>query len=309
MRTRSVARIHALLIAGCALAGFAVADTPQLHAQSPLGAWNSGYPGEPVLAVRVLGDGFWVIRQSKGSSLEAPFIYLIAGSRRALPVDTGAEPTKGTTLPLVALIDSLLATHAPTGDVSRLPLLVTHSHGHGDHRFLDEAFVRRPNSVVIAPVADALARAFTLPSWPAGEGDIDLGGRHVTVLPTPGHQPAHVMYYDAATATLLGGDMLYPGLLTIRDWPAYKASVARVATFASTHRIAAILGAHVEMTAVAREMYPLGTARQPNEHPLALPSSVIDSLVAAVAALGDSFPNDVHRDFILGLVRPPPRSR
>ncbi len=302
MRTRCVFRSLALWFAGCALAA-----APQLHGQSPLGVWNSGYPGEPVLTVRVLGDGFWVIRQSKGSSLEAPFIYLIAGSRRALLVDTGAEPAKGTTLPLVALVDSLLSTRAPMRDLSRLPLVVTHSHGHGDHRFLDDWFAGRPYSAVIEPVVDVLARVFGVPSWPAGEGDFDLGGRHVTVLPTPGHEPAHVMYYDAETATLLGGDMLYPGLLTIRDWPAFKASVARVATFARTHRISAILGAHVEMTAVAREMYPVGTARQPNEHALALPASAIDSLVAAVAALGDSFPNDVHRDFILGLVPPRPR--
>ncbi|MEP7381729.1 MAG: MBL fold metallo-hydrolase [Gemmatimonadota bacterium] len=300
MPTRCVVRrIAALLTCCCALA-----SASKLRAQSPLAAWNSGYRGEPVLAVRVRGEGFWVIRQSKGSSLEAPFIYLIAGSRRALLVDTGAEPTIGTTLPLVALVDSLLATRAPGHDVSRLPLLVTHSHGHGDHRFLDEAFAGRPFTVVISPVVDSLKRAFELPRWPVGEGDIDLGGRHVTVLPTPGHQPAHVMYYDAATATLLGGDMLYPGLLTIRDWPAFEESVERLARFAATHRIAAVLGAHVEMTAVKREMYPLGTAKQPNEHPLALDARVIDSLVAAVAALGDSFPQDVHGDFILGLVRP-----
>lgn len=274
-------------------------------AQSPLAVWNSGRAGEPVLTVRSLAPGFWVLRQSKLSNAEAPFIYLIAGSTRALLVDTGAEPAAGTMLPLRELVDSLLSAHAERARAPVVPLLVMHSHGHRDHKALDAAFRGRAQTVVVAPVADSLQAFLTLPRWPDAEGTIELGGRTITVLPTPGHEPAHVMYYDATTRTLLGGDMLYPGLLTVRDLSAFQASTRRLVRFAKDHPITAILGAHVEMTRAPRIMYPLGTVAQSDEHALALPASIIDTLAAAVARAGDFHSDDVHDDIILNRVPPP----
>ena len=275
------------------------------RAQSAIGQWNSGFTGEPVLRVRVLAAGFWVIRQSKASNLEAPFMYLVAGSTSALLVDTGSEPAAGTALPLRAVVDSLLSTVATPASRPSFSLLVAHSHAHGDHHYLDRDFAARAHTTVAGLSVDSVKAYFGFSSWPDDEATIDLGARRVTVIPTPGHERAHLMFYDAATRTLLGGDMLYPGLLTIRDWPAFRASTARVAAFARAHAVAQVLGAHVEMTARPREMYPLGTPAQLAEHALALAPTVIDSLAAAVAAFADSSATAVHNDFILRRVSPP----
>lgn len=283
----------------------ALTAAPAARAQSPLVAWNSGRAGEPVLTVRALAPGFWVLRQSKLSNAEAPFIYLMAGTTRALLVDTGAEPAAGTTLPLRELVDSLLAEHATRTRTPMVPLLVMHSHGHRDHKALDAAFRTRAQTVVVTAVADTIQAFLALPRWPDAEGTIELGGRTITVLPTPGHEPAHLMYYDATTRTLLGGDMLYPGLLTVRDLAAFQASTLRLVRFAKSHPISAILGAHVEMTRERRIMYPLGTVAQSDEHVLALPASIIDTLAAALTRVGDFREDDVHDSIILNRVLPP----
>jgi glyoxylase-like metal-dependent hydrolase (beta-lactamase superfamily II) len=280
-----------------------------LPAQSPLGAWHGGTLGEPVLRVRERAPGFWVIRQSKRSHFEAPFMYLIAGDARALLVDTGAAPADGSALPLRPLVDSLLEAHARRSGAAPLPLVVTHSHGHRDHRGLDSSFTARPATRVIAPAPDSLRSAFGIAVWPDSLGAIDLGDRRVLVVPTPGHEPAHVMYLDERTGTLLSGDMLYPGMLTVRDLGAFRASAHRLQALAKAHRITTVLGAHVEMTATPRVMYPLGTVHQPREHALSLAPRLIDSLVSAVDAAGDFLANDVHDDFILARVAPPSTDR
>jgi glyoxylase-like metal-dependent hydrolase (beta-lactamase superfamily II) len=284
-----------------------VASRTALRAQSPLDAWNSGHAHEPTLTVRTLAPGFWVMRQSKLSNAEAPFMYLIAGSKRALLVDTGAEPAAGAPLPLRDVVDSLLAVDARRRHGEIVPLLVMHSHGHRDHKALDAIFAARPGTDVVPGIADSIATRFAITAWPEGEANVDLGGRSIVMVPTPGHEPAHLMFYDAATRTLLGGDMLYPGMLTVRDLAAFQSSAARIARFARTHPIAHILGAHVEMTSAPRIMYPLGTVEQFDEHRLALPASVIDTLSQALRAIGDFHADDVHADIILNRIVPLPR--
>ena len=278
---------------------------PIARAQSPLTAWNSGLPDEPALTVRTLAPGFWVIRQSKHSNFEAPFMYLVAGQSRALLLDTGAEPASGTTLPVRELVDSLLGAHARRAGGAIVPLVVAHSHGHRDHRAQDASFAARANTTVIAADVDSIRAAFGIARWPEDTGTLDLGARALVVLPTPGHEPRHVMFYDATTRTLLSGDMLYPGLLTVRDQPAFAASAQRLAAFAHTHAIDAILGAHVEMSGVPAVMYPLESRVQPAEHALALGAGAIDTLAAATGDLGDFLADDVHGDFIVGRVSPP----
>ena len=46
------------------------------------------------------------------------------------------------------------------------------------------------------------------------DGDrLDLGGRAVTVLHTPGHSPGHCCFYEPERGTLYAGDLLYCGCL------------------------------------------------------------------------------------------------
>jgi hydroxyacylglutathione hydrolase len=89
------------------------------------------------------------------------------------------------------------------------------------------------------------------------------------VLPIPGHEDQHLAFHDSATGILLSGDSLYPGLLLVNDWPAYRDSAQQIASFADTHDVSFVLGAHVEMTR-SGDLFPIGTIFQPDEHPLQL---------------------------------------
>ncbi len=73
---------------------------------------------------------------------------------------------------------------------------------------------------------------------------IDLGGRVLSVLHTPGHSPGHMCFYEAERGYLFSGDLVYQGTL-FADFPstdpeAYLASVERVAAL----RVKRVFPAH-----------------------------------------------------------------
>jgi hypothetical protein len=127
------------------------------------------------------------------------------GHDRALLVDTGAQG--GVIRPVVdRLVQSWLAAHHRKS----IPLVVAHSHS-GDHIAADDALRARPDTVVVGTQASDVASFFHIACWPEGIGRFDLGGRVISVIPTPGHQKAAAMYYDPRLQILLSGDLLYPG--------------------------------------------------------------------------------------------------
>lgn len=68
------------------------------------------------------------------------------------------------------------------------------------------------------------------------DGDtIDLGGRTVTVLHTPGHSPGHMCFWEADTGYLFTGDLVYKDTLF-----AYYPSTDPVAYLASLEKLAAL---------------------------------------------------------------------
>ncbi len=127
-----------------------------------------------------------------------------------------------------------------------------------------------PNVTLVPAAVDALQKAFAIPAWPEQAGSIDLGDRVIDVLPIPGHQPAHVAYYDRKTGILLTGDHLYPGRLYIADFPAYLASTRRLVAFTEGKPVTHILGCHIEQSSTPYVDYPIGTTYQPQEHSLEL---------------------------------------
>lgn len=270
--------------------------------------WIHGAPGEPALQVHQAAPGFWILRQSKRSHFEAPFLYLLAGEKRALLLDTGAMPEDGSTLPLRSTVDRLLREWA-----RRHPgcaeLIVAHTHSHRDHLGGDGQFTLRPRTRVVGATPQAVAAQFGLVGWPEGEAAFDLGGRKLVVLPLPGHEPSHIAIYDETTRTLLTGDSLYPGMLTVRDLGAYRASAAKLARFVRRHPIDHVLGTHIEMTRTARRMYPLETRYQPEEHALALRREHVLELERAVTAAGDFRGDVVRADFLLHRVVPSSRDK
>lgn len=123
------------------------------------------------------------------------------------------------------------------------PLMAVASHTHFDHiaghHEFDErlahpaeanilAHPTRENTLAAGYVTDAMFEAhpdcplcyaeYRVKAAPATrlieEGDIlDLGDRHLEILHTPGHSPGGISLWEAATATLFSGDIIYDGPL------------------------------------------------------------------------------------------------
>lgn len=288
------------LLAGCAMAAPGHAAGPVLFKEK----WIDGIAAsEPVAQVQALDADTFVIRQSVKTNFEAPFLYLLFGKDKALLVDTGAEG--GTIRPMV---DKIVADWLAAHHQDRIALVVAHSHSHGDHVAGDAAFRDRPDTVVVGLKPEDVAAFFGVKHWPDEIAPFDLGGRVLSIIPTPGHQAAAIMVYDPQQNILLSGDTLYPGRLyvPVNFLADDRASVDRIATFARTHPIRALLGAHIEMTQVPKRDYGHEAPTHPDEHRLEMPVESIAELREGLKAdLSVPEKPQVHDHFII--VPVPPR--
>jgi glyoxylase-like metal-dependent hydrolase (beta-lactamase superfamily II) len=145
------------------------------------------------------------------------YSYLILGTARAVLVDGGTGNRD-----IVPVVRSLTA----------LPVTVVPSHLHFDHvgalgRFdrtalLDAGDLRARvrggllelRRYEFLGFADGLRPPrFRVDDWWRPATTLDLGGRRLTVIDTPGHTPTSVSLYDAERHQLFCGDFIYPGLL------------------------------------------------------------------------------------------------
>ena len=192
--------------------------------------------------------------------LEEVISYLIVGRNRALLFDTGMG---------ISNIEAVVA------GLTKLPVSVVNSHTHNDHvgdnwRFsdvygMDTDFTRAnargskedaqaelaPDEICGALPAgfDAKAyetKAFHINHW-LHEGDkIELGGRTLEVIGTPGHTPDAIALLDERDGLLFTGDTFYLGPIYLyrpeTDMGAYIASVQKLAALAP--RLQLLLPAH-----------------------------------------------------------------
>ena len=173
--------------------------------------------------------------------------YLIVGQKQALLFDTGMGISD-----IKNVVEGL----------TKLPVSVMNSHTHNDHvgdnwRFsdiygMDTAFTRQnakgssaDAQAEIAPDAicgelpagfdskSYVTRPFHITYWIHGGEKIDLGGRILEVIATPGHTPDSISLWDAANGLLFTGDMYYPGAIYLyrpeTDLDAYEVSIAKMA--------------------------------------------------------------------------------
>jgi hydroxyacylglutathione hydrolase len=271
------------------LVGVAVLITSRAAwTQTPAGSlavhWNEGAadckanPPAP-LETHAIGAGTYILRESLCATYEAPFMYLLIGSARAMLIDDG-DVADSAQVPLARTVVSLL----PGSGSSRLPLLVVHTHRHLDHRAADAQFASMPNAEVVGYDTASVRRFYHFTDWPNGVAQIDLGDRTVDVIPTPGHNETHVSFYDRSTTLFFSGDFMMPARLLIDDAGAERATAARVAAFVRDRPVRAVLGGHIELD-TAGATYSWGSNYHPGEHALAMTKADLLALPAAV----DSF--------------------
>jgi hydroxyacylglutathione hydrolase len=254
-------------------------------------AWIHGVPrGKPVtdppIQVHQHDADTYVLRQSKSTSYEAPFLYLFFGSERALLLDTGATADPAV-FPLRSTVDRLieewLATHPRDG----YELIVAHTHGHGDHVAGDPQFADRPATTTVSKTLESVESFFGFTAWPDQVVPYDLGSRVLEVTGSPGHHAAAISIFDPLTGFLLTGDTVYPGRLYAFDMPAFVASLDRLVTFAEARPVTFVMGCHIEMSSTPCRDYPLGAKYQPDERPLQMTVAELVAVRDTAAAVAD----------------------
>jgi len=186
--------------------------------------------------------------------------YLIVGDKRAVLFDTG-----------MGISDIRQVTAALT----KLPIVVLNSHTHNDHvggnwQFatiyaMDTDFTRAnargsredaQSEVAPDQICGELPKGFDRKTYATRpwkitayrhDGDrIDLGGRSLEIIATPGHTPDAISLLDGDYGLLFTGDTYYRGTIWLyrpeTDLKAYSASIRRLAALAP--RIKMVLGAH-----------------------------------------------------------------
>jgi hydroxyacylglutathione hydrolase len=268
----------------------AEAGFPPSTAQANLNvAWIHGseaakYNTDPDIQVHAYNEHTYILRQNMAVHYEAPFMFLLFGNSRALLLDTGAT-ADARYFPLRRTVDEIiegwLADHPCPGDYR---LLVLHTHSHTDHTAADGQFAGRPGTETVGAKREDAWPYFGFTDEPDRVAQVDLGGRVLDCLATPGHHEAAVTYYDRYTRLLLTGDTIYPGRLYVFDWPAFVRSIDRLMEWCAQRPVTHLLGCHIEMTTTPGADYPAGWSYQPDEPPLELTTDHLEQIQATLKA-------------------------
>nr|WP_145491959.1 MULTISPECIES: MBL fold metallo-hydrolase [Streptomyces] len=253
--------------------------------------WIHGSPSarhnrDPEIQVHAVDEHTVVLRQNMAVNYEAPFLFLLFGDARAVLIDTGATAS-AEFFPLRRVVDELvedrLARHPRPG----YHLLVLHTHPHGDHTAGDGQFADRPDTTVVGAGLATAWKYFGFDQDPAAVARVDLGGRVLECLATPGHHPAAVTFYDPWSGFLLTGDTVYPGRLYLQDRAAFARTIDRLIEFCERRPVTHVLGCHIEMTTEPGVDYPIRTTYQPDEPPLQMTTGHLHEIRAALDEIGD----------------------
>ncbi len=243
--------------------------------------WNEGSPNcandpQPPLQQHQYNTRTYILRENLCTTFEAPFMYLLIGSKKALLIDSGdiADPN---VIPLAETVMRLLPGEGPI----KLSLLVVHTHRHLDHRAGDGQFTHFSNAQVVGFDIESVRRYYKFIDWPNGLAQVDLGDRTIDVIPTPGHNETEVSFYDRSTGLLFTGDFLMPARLLIDDTSADVASADRVAAFVKDRAVSFLLGGHIEMNS-AGDLFPWESKYHPHEHVLQMTKDDVLALPAAI---------------------------
>lgn len=186
--------------------------------------------------------------------------YLIVGEKRAMLFDTGM---------------GISDIKKVASELTRLPIIVLNSHTHDDHvggnwEFadvygMDTDFTRKnamgsqedaqaeitPDQICGALPAGFDPKTYATRPWKITavilDGDrLDLGGRKLEVVATPGHTPDAISLIDRGNGLLFTGDTYYPAPIWLfrpeTNLVAYAASIRRLAALAP--QVNLVLGAH-----------------------------------------------------------------
>ena len=240
----------------------------------------------------------YILRQNPAVDWEAPFMYLLMGEEKALLIDSGATANPDW-FPLRDTVEAVLARWADANGTGVPELVVmTTSDAPAQVDGLGQ-FEDRPNTTVIQPTVRAVRRALDLDDWPNDVGMLDLGGRVLTVLPTPGVADMALSIYDPYTDFLFTGTTFLPGRIVIRDFDAYDDSIEKLRDFAATHAVKWVMGGQIDMRDSPGQDYRLRSNYRPNEHDLQLDPAHLSTARDVVKLINGRTQTELLADFIV----------
>jgi glyoxylase-like metal-dependent hydrolase (beta-lactamase superfamily II) len=249
---------------------FSVAMAAGVRGQAPMPTWCRALPRPEYkrLERAPVNDGWFEVYRVAPETFaiyephqsEETISYLIVGRARAMLFDTGMG---------IGNLKGLTAKLTP------LPVVVLNSHTHNDHvgsnwQFdtvygMDTSFSRgnaqgsredaqaeiQPGEICGNLPAGFEPKAYATRPWKitsyVHDGEwIDLGGRRLQIIATPGHTPDAISLFEPDAGLLFTGDTFYPGTIWLyrpeTDLAAYDRSVRRLAALAREVKL--VLGAH-----------------------------------------------------------------
>jgi hydroxyacylglutathione hydrolase len=258
---------------------------------------------EAPFQVHDYGNDFYVIRQSKCVNYEAPFLFLFIGDEQALLMDTGAVPEADVYGEVMRVLEARAARAGTAPPPPAVPLVVAHTHSHGDHTAADDRFRNAPGVAAVVELSlDEVEDFWGFTDWPHDTPVLDLGNRVLDVIAIPGHHRTSIALYDRRTQVLLTGDSVYPGHLFVPSaeaWPDVVASLDRLVAFAAANPVAWVLGNHIEVSAEPYTPYEYGTAAHPDERALHLPPTRLQEIARAAHGMGDTPRCEVYEDYVV----------
>lgn len=262
------------------------------------GSESAKHNTDPELQIHWYDPHTVILRQNMAVNYEAPFLYLLFGENRAMLIDTGAT-SDPEFFPLRQTVDEIMASWLALHPRAHYELVVLHSHAHGDHVAGDAQFQDRPGTILVGADQTSTWSFLGFDAHPSAIRHMDLGGREVLALATPGHDAAAITYYDPWTGLLLTGDTVYRGRLYIEDWHAFAATIDRLVEFSAQHPVTHVLGCHIEMSQTPGVDYPVRSTFHPQEAPLEMSVAHLLEIRDAIAHVGTVPTRVTANDFIL----------
>ena len=232
---------------------------------------------DPRIQVVAYNEDTYILRENPCVNWEAPYTYLLFGNHGALLIDTGATP-EASYYPLRVTVDAIVSRWCGIRRKKSVPLTIVLTSGEnvaqnqGILQFTDRA------QTSLSPLELGPRMKFhgLGTSWKQGLGRIDLGGRVVEVIPTPGTHKDGLTFYDSYTCHLFTGDLLYAGRVEIANDRDYVVSLERLRQWKQSHPVKWVMGGHVEMMFLPGRGYPRFSTNRPFEHVLQLKAETID---------------------------------
>lgn len=255
---------------------------------------------DPRVQVVQYNEDTFVLRQNVCVHWEAPFTYLLFGNGGALLIDSGAT-ADARHYPLRDTVDAIVTRWAQARGRTRVPLTVALTSGEdvAQNQGLVQ-FAGRPDTTIVPrPLAAMQAHYGLAGSWPAGSGRIDLGGRVIEVIPTPGTHRDGVTFYDPYCDILFTGDLLFPGRINISNDGDFVASLERLRTFAAANSVKWVMGGHIDMMFVPGKYYARFSTFKPYERLLEMEPALIDDALRHAREVQGRDMMLIRPDFVL----------